>query len=165
MNIQSFPLSRREDLVVQELNDEMLIYDLKKNKAFCLNATSAMVYGFCDGTKSVSDISKAVGTKLNLPVTDELVWLALDQLRDENLLENNRKLESKFEGFSRREAIKKVGLASVIALPVVSSLVAPTAASAQSGCTPVGGSCGAGQPGCCPGSTCIAGVCDDGGTV
>jgi hypothetical protein len=31
------PQSRKNDIVVQDLNGEVLIYDLKANKAFCLN--------------------------------------------------------------------------------------------------------------------------------
>lgn len=31
------PLSRKNDLVVQELDGEVMIYDLNANKAFCLN--------------------------------------------------------------------------------------------------------------------------------
>lgn len=162
MEKQLLPLSHRENLVVQELNGEVLIYDLEKNKAFCLNETSALVYQLCDGTKSVSDIGKAMGAKLELPVADELVWLALDQLKKENLLDDSRKLESKFEGLSRRDVIRKVGLASLVALPVISSLVAPPAAAAQSTtCATLGETCSAPTPACCDPLTCNAGVCVD----
>jgi len=161
MEKQLLPLSHRENLVVQELNGEVLIYDLEKNKAFCLNETSALVYQLCDGTKSVSDIGKAMGEKLELPVADELVWLALDQLKKENLLDDSRKLESKFEGLSRRDVIRKVGLASLVALPVISSLVAPPAAAAQSVRAALGESCGAPDPPCCAGLTCVNGICEE----
>jgi hypothetical protein len=43
------PQGRQDNLVVQELNGEVLIYDLKVNKAFCLNDTSAQVWQACDG--------------------------------------------------------------------------------------------------------------------
>jgi len=159
MEKQLLPLSHRENLVVQELNGEVLIYDLEKHKAFCLNETSALVYQLCDGTKSVSDIGKAMGEKLKLPVADELVWLALDQLKQENLLDDSQKLESKFEGLSRRDAIRKVGLASLVALPVILSLVAPAAAQSTS-CVAAGQPCSAPTPACCPGLVCNAGICE-----
>lgn len=126
------PQSRKNDIVVQDLNGEVLIYDLKSNKAFCLNETSALVWQACDGTKSVSEISQAVSKKLNEPANEDLVWLALDQLKQENLLENSEELVSNFNGMSRREAIRKVGLGTMIALPFISGLVAPTAVQAQS---------------------------------
>ena len=43
------PKARKENLVVQESNGEVLIYDLDTNKAFCLNETSALVWQACDG--------------------------------------------------------------------------------------------------------------------
>ena len=36
------PLSRQDNIVIQELKDEILIYDLQ-NKALCLNQTSATI--------------------------------------------------------------------------------------------------------------------------
>lgn len=127
------PLGRKENIVVQELDGEVLIYNLNDNKAFCLNETSALVWQMCDGNKSVSEISQAVGSKLNAPVSEDLVWLAIDQLKNEKLLANNEEIVPDFNGVSRREVIKKIGLTSMVALPFVSSLVAPKAAQAQSG--------------------------------
>ncbi len=127
------PTSRRDDLVVQDLNGEVLIYDLREHKAFCLNETSALVWQACDGEKNVAEIGRELGKKLNSPANDDLVWLALDQLKKENLIESKEEdFQIDFNGMSRREVIRKVGLASVVALPIISSLVAPTAASAQS---------------------------------
>ena len=126
------PLSRTNDIVVHNLNGEVLIYDLKINKAFCLNETSALVWQACDGTKSVSEISQSLSKKLSEPANEDLVWLALDQLKQENLLANSEEIVSNFSGMSRREVIRKVGLGTMIALPIVSGLIAPTAAMAQS---------------------------------
>ncbi len=128
------PLSRKDEIVVQELNGEVLIYDLRTNKAFCLNETSSLVWEACDGNTSVSDISRSISRKLNAPANDDLVWFALDQLKKEKLIANSDEVISDFEGMSRREVIRKVGLASVIALPVIASLVAPKAAMAASVC-------------------------------
>jgi len=130
--MRTVPQSRQHNLIVQELKDELLVYDLTTNKAFCLNPTSAMIYQLCDGKHSVSDISREISKKLEQPVTEDLVWLAIDQFKEDNLLSNNQEIEIKFDGLSRREVIRKVGFASMIALPVISSLVAPTVAMAQS---------------------------------
>lgn len=144
------PLSRKDDLVVQELNGEILIYDLRENKAFCLNETSALVWQACDGTKSVAEIGHKVGG-------EDIVWLALDELKKERLIEGESVPPSKFDGMSRREVIKKIGIGSMIALPVVASLVAPPAAHAIS-C--VAG--GANQPTGCPcngNGNCASNIC------
>ena len=140
---KKYPLSRQENIVVQELDGEVLIYDLIKNKAFCLNETSALVWNLCDGTKSIAELSNLLGKKLNAPANEDIVWLAIDQLKKEKLIENETELVSPFLGMSRREVIKKVGLGTMIALPIVASLIAPTAAFAQScgGATATGGAC------------------------
>lgn len=155
------PVPRKENVVIQELGGEVLIYDLKTNKAHCLNETSALVWQACDGDRNVSDITKQVSEKLNAPATDDLVWLALDQFKKDELIVNGSEINGFFGGMSRREVIRNVGLASVIALPLVSSLVAPKAASAASvapaacntadaGDTFIGGTC----PQNCAGAAC-----------
>jgi hypothetical protein len=142
MGSKNNPKARGTELVVQELKGELLIYDLNINKTYCLNPTSAAIWNLCDGNNSVADITKQAGKKLKQPVTDDLVWLALDQFKEDNLLDSNQEIEIKFDGSSRREVIRKVGLASMIALPVIASLVAPTAAMATSGGTvPLYGTC------------------------
>lgn len=140
----SKPISRKDNIVIQEIDGETLIYDLSKNKAFCLNETSALIWEMCDGERSVSEISKELSQKLNNPANEDLVWLAIDQLKKENLIANAEELENKFEGMNRREVIKKVGLGTMIALPLVSGLIAPTsihAASVRPGTVPENGSC------------------------
>jgi hypothetical protein len=136
------PISRKGEVVSQVVDNDVLIYDLKRNKAFCLNETSALIWQLCDGEKSVSQISEAVSNQLKSPFSDELVWLALDQLKKENLLENGEIIEAKFANLSRREVVRKIGFASMVALPVIASIVAPTAANAQSNCVAAGGMVG-----------------------
>lgn len=138
---ENFPLSRQHGIVVQNLNGEILIYDLQANQAFCLNETSALVWQMCDGTKNIADISRLVSEKLKQSVSNDLVWLSLDALKKNNLLDENQQIEIDFQGFSRREIIRRVGLASMIALPLISSLVAPSANFAASNCRTVTMSC------------------------
>ncbi len=128
------PKSRKDNLVVQELDGEVLIYDLQNDKALCLNLTSALVWQACDGHKSIAEISDWVGEKLNTANNEDLVWLALDQLKKEKLIENGAEITNQFEGMSRREVVRKIGLSSLIAIPVVASLVAPVAAQTSSIC-------------------------------
>lgn len=126
------PIGRKDEIVVQNLDGEVLIYDLKINKAYCLNETSALVWQMCDGNNSVSDISQELGKKLNASATEDLVWFAIDQLKKEKLIANSEELANNFEGLNRRQVIKKVGLASMIALPIVAGMVAPKAIHAAS---------------------------------
>ena len=135
------PKSRKEDLVVQETNGEVLIYDLRSDKAFCLNETSALVWNACDGSKDVNEIRSEVSKKLKKDADDDLIWLALDQLTEQKLLSSEGSTISPLKGISRREVIKRIGITSAIALPVVLSLVAPKAIMAQT-CLPNGTTAG-----------------------
>lgn len=154
------PTARCQDVVIQELRGELLIYDLKINKAYCLNETAATVYRSCDGSNSITEISRLISINLKSSVSEDLVWLAVDQLADYNLLTNSQELKINFDEQTRRAFIKKVGFASLVTLPLVSSLIAPTAVMAQSGAS-VGGTSTACQPctsnaDCAPGAgTCI----------
>lgn len=134
------PTSRHNNVVVQELENEVLIYDLQSHKAFCLNETSALIWRLCDGTKSVAEINQLISKRFKLALSEDILWLALDQLKQNNLLVEGNELEIKFNGLSRREAIRKAGAASMIALPVIASLIAPSDANAQSSAV-CGGSC------------------------
>ena len=162
MNTSQKPTARREGLVIQETPDEVLVFDLETNQAHCLNQTAAFVWKSCDGQNSVTQIAAAVGLNANQPADENLVWLAIDQLSENNLLE--AKMKADFNNQSRRDVIKKIGLAAVIALPLVSSLVAPTTASAVA-CSGVVASCGNCNDGtACVGAnggngTCQSGVC------
>lgn len=138
MHSTNIPLRRTEDIVVQKSGDELLVYDLSENKAACLNKTSALVLDLCDGTRTVSEIRKSLGKTLKSPVNEDLVILALDQLNKNNLLENGDSLKVNFEDVSRRSIIQKIALSSVIALPIISSIIAPRSAHAQS-CIGTGG--------------------------
>ena len=162
MNIPQYPRARKSGLVVQEVPDEVLVYDLETNKAHCLNKTAAMVWNSCDGNTSISEISNILSRQTKSEVSEDLVWLAIDQLNETNLLENE--VRSKLAGLSRREAIRRIGLASVVVLPVIASLVAPQSAMANISCTctvfagtpPTDNCASLGCPGTCPstGSIC-----------
>jgi hypothetical protein len=125
MNI--LPKARTENLVEQNLGTEILIYDLNIHKAFNLNETSSIVYKACDGKASFDEL------KRQYKFTDDFIFLALDELKKNNLLANNTSYQSPFSGTNRREVIKRVGLATMFALPLITGLIAPTAAQAASG--------------------------------
>lgn len=126
------PFYRSNDLLTQELNGELLIYDLRIDKAYRLNSTLADIWQFCDGKHSVTEISEQISRRQNAAIGEDLIWLGLDQLRKSNLIENGEEIKTTFEGKTRREVIRKIGLASLIALPMLFSVVAPEAVNAAS---------------------------------
>lgn len=130
MNIN--PLARQKDLVVQEMPDEVLVYDMNTSKAHCLNPSAAFIWRACNGQNSVTDIANQFEISGKGKVTEDFVWFAIDQLSENALLENE--FTPKFVGQSRRQVIKKIGLASVAAVPVIASLMAPQNALASGSC-------------------------------
>ena len=133
--MNQLPKLRTEDLVVQELEGETLIYDLINDKALCLNTTSAFVWKNCDGRSSISEIAERLSAETKMDVSDDFVNLAVSQLKKEALLVNPNDIEIGFGGLSRREVIRKIAFSSMVALPLITSVVAPVASLAQS-CVP-----------------------------
>lgn len=154
MNNSQTPEARQDGLVIQDMPEEVLVYDLNTNKAHCLNQTAAFVWKSCDGKNTVTDITSLFSHQTDNDINEDLVWLAIDQLNEKNLLKTQ--MASKFQGESRRSVIKKIGLAAVIALPVVASLAAPTSVLAVVSCACGNNADCAGQAGC-P-ATCNVGV-------
>lgn len=134
MKSGKMPQSRRDNIVIQEFENEVLIYDLSINKAFCLNETSAIIWQECNGKKSVAEISQTLSQKLKSNVSEDLVWLALNQFKKDNLLVESSNFITPLDGLNRREIVKRIGFASIIALPVIASVTAPSAIHAQSNC-------------------------------
>jgi hypothetical protein len=139
----TIPKARKSELVIQELDNEILIYDLQTDKVFSLNETSALVWELATGDRNVTEIAQIVSQKLNFPTNEDLIWLALEQLKKENLIEENSVESSPFIGMKRREIIKKVGLSTLLTLPLIVSLTTPTAAQSGSSsvCSPVSCNC------------------------
>lgn len=101
------PIGLKNNILVRELEAELLLYDLDRDKAFCLNETALLIWNFCDGENSVEDIRSKVGSRLKTPVSEDLIGLALDSLKNEKLLINHRRIEIDFAGLSRRQSNQK----------------------------------------------------------
>jgi hypothetical protein len=149
------PRAKRAKLVVRELADETLVYDVEGHRAHCLNRTAALVWGLCDGEHTVSRIAERAGDRLSARVPEEVVRLALEQLDDRGLLvPGDARPAPSSNLVSRRAMVRRLGLAAAVALPLVTSVISPTPVMAQSPCN---------ETSCPPGTTCQAGVCEPDG--
>ena len=150
MNMQELPKARTNKLIIKELADETLVYDLESDKAHCLNQTAARVWKNCDGQRSVAELSALLAEETNAAVPNEVVWLALDQLQKFDLLEAAPSTPFQFAGMNRRELVRRVGLGA-LALPLIVSISAASA-QAQGSLLPPGRCCG--NPGDCASNGC-----------
>lgn len=154
---QSTPKARKHQLIVQEMEDETLVYDEGNHKAHCLNKAAAFVWKHCDGRTSVAQMTRLMEKQMKSPVTEQAVWLALGQLEKSHLLEGPVARPAQVALMSRRALVRQIGMAAAITVPLVTSIVAPTATEAQTmTCAGNGQSCET-LP-CCPGFTCD-GIC------
>src|SRR5215510_13983365 len=92
------PTARKKDIVTQEADNEILVYDLKTQKAHCLNQISAAIWMKCDGRTSVETMVADLSNEIRAKISDEVVLLALNQLSKAKLLDNFDETQTGFGG-------------------------------------------------------------------
>jgi hypothetical protein len=122
---------RAETVHVEQLGEELCIYDWQRKEVHALNATAAQVWQQCDGQTSPAQIAARLQAHLDTPHAEELVWLSLHRLEKAHLLERAVVRGSGHTVLSRRQFLKAMGVAAAL-LPVVRSIVAPAPVAAQS---------------------------------
>jgi hypothetical protein len=131
----TYPITRREDVIVEEVDGELLLYDEPQELACRLNRTAFRVWESCDGTHSVTDLVDVLRAEVGDVADEDLVRVTLDSLDEHGLiLSGYAHQKGKAGRLSRRRFIARAGAvgAAAAALPVVQAIVAPTSAAAQS---------------------------------
>jgi hypothetical protein len=145
----SLPRARARGLKVEQLDDELVVYDNEQHRAHSLTAAAAAVWKRCDGRTSIKDISRAVAAEFDLPPNLDMIWRALRQLDHAGLLDPPQEelntvdlpdtpSDKSSEGREndgaavRGAARRKLGWAAAAAIPLVVSIAIPAPALAQS---------------------------------
>lgn len=149
------PRARTSELITRQVGAEMLVYDRDSRKAHCLNPTAALVWAYCDGQTTVAEMARLLSAEMKTPVVDEFVWFALTQLRNSHLLQKPWPEPAKTPRISRRSLVKHLGIAAAVTVPLVTTIIAPTAVAAAT-CFPVSAACTAN-------SDCCSNNCADNG--
>ena len=119
------------NLTIEELPDELMIFDSNRNKAFCLNQTAAFVWKHADGSRTVDEIADLMTKQMGKPITREMIEFSLNILAKDGLLEAPAASTPIAPGLTRRAVLQKFGLGAM-ALPVVTVLlVSPARAHAS----------------------------------
>jgi Coenzyme PQQ synthesis protein D (PqqD) len=147
------PAARAEDLIVQKMADEVLVYDQQRHQAHCLNQTAALVWRALDGESTAGEVAARLSQQEGVEIGTAVVEMAVAELSRSGLLAAAVEAKS---GLSRREMMKRVGVGAAVALPVVVSVVAPRAAQAATLLPP-------GSP-CSSPAQCSSGICQPNNT-
>lgn len=155
MNSSERFVARVGDLLVEEVGDELVIYDRRADVAHCLGSVAGLVWHECEKGASLDEIAgRLVADDIVSSDEDasELAQAALAELVEKNLIETSGAGASLV---SRRQALRTmagVGAAAVVA-PLIVSAAVPRSASAH-GSLPT---CKATGVACTPASTANAG--------
>jgi hypothetical protein len=151
------PLARSEGLIIESLEDEVLVFDLKSQKSHCLNRTAVLIWKHCDGQTNIAQMSRILNRDLGAPISEQAIWLGLKQLAGAHLLQERLKTPTNIAKVSRRELIRRVGLTAAATLPLILTITAPTA-KAQGSCLPRDAACTLNSQ-CCSGNCRGNGLC------
>ena len=125
------PSAREDHLVVRELLEETLVYDLETDRAHCLSPIAARVWRLCDGKRTVSDLASRLRAGGQTDANEDMVWIALERLGRSRLLRERPVRPGQPLNLARRRVVMR-GLRAAGLLPFIISIVAPTASQAQS---------------------------------
>src|SRR5260221_2360703 len=103
----ALPRARKVGLVIKELPDETLVYDLERDEAHCLTQTAALVWKCCDGKTTVAKTAGLLHEQLHTSVNADVVWLAIKQLQRFHLVESSDNDTVVMPTVSRRNLVLK----------------------------------------------------------
>jgi hypothetical protein len=127
------PRARQSNLFSEEIHGECVIYDNRNKKAHHLNPTMSWVWSHCDGSRTIDELVAALHSDTGCDDARSLITSGLRQLMEANLLEpesvDRTALGVQRSTVSRRTAVV-TGVS--IAVPMMTSILAPTPAAAKS---------------------------------
>jgi len=119
------PLALKRDIFVENLPEEVVLYDKSNNKVHRLDKTAAAIWESCDGTRTVDELTHIAGVKLGAVSDRKVVLQALAELEKADLLEAGSVMIPDAGLTFRREAVGKIALAGTA---LVATIVAATPA-------------------------------------
>ena len=128
--VVSRPVARSERLLVENVGDEAVIFDLETRASHALKPLAAAVYTYADGLNSVAEIAELASYRLATPVTEAEVAEVVAVLGELELV----KAQASVSGLSRRDALKTFAAVGAGAA-LITTVSASAAAAATTGQT------------------------------
>ena len=125
------PRPREDRLVVRDLPEETLVYDLENHRAHCLSPMAARVWRLCHRNRTAREIAAVLRADGFVSADEDAVWLALERLRKARLLLDPVVRTGKAPNLARRRMLMQSLRAASLA-PFVTSILAPSPAQAAS---------------------------------
>ncbi len=150
-SVKRLPQARYKQLLVQDLEDEILVYDLRSHRAYCLNAMAARIWKACDGKTTVAAIAAQLASHHKGSIGLDVIHLGLYNLARSGLLDEWPSWLPAKGAVSRRDLLRELGKTAAVIAPVVAALAVPNASQAATCPCPgirSGDSC-LGCVGCC----------------
>lgn len=133
------PRAPRERFLVSHVDDEIVLFDPATERYHHLNPAAALVWERCDGERDEEALGDALAASMDAESPRRIVEEALRQLRSAGLLEPVEDAGSAENpvgapGMDRRRALRRMAAvgAAAVALPLVTTLAAPSPAVARS---------------------------------
>ena len=127
------PRSLWRHVSIQQIGAETLVYDELRHKAFCLNESSSVIWRLADGEHTIEQMKVEASVELKTEVSEEFVLFALEQLRDDGLVEPFARIVDG-PAMSRRALLRTLGVSGALLVPMIAAVLAPPAAQAYNGC-------------------------------
>ncbi|WP_103125542.1 PqqD family protein [Nostoc cycadae] len=133
------PVARTENLLIQEVGEELIVYDETRDTAHCLSAIAVRVWYLCNGQNTVETIARLLQEEFEFPPNQKVDWhglvqLTLAELEQFHLLDAAVTEPLNSPQTSRRQVLKKVSLVGGFAIgslfPAIKSIIVPTPAMA-----------------------------------
>ena len=119
---------KQKNVISRMVGNELILYDERTHIAHCLNEVACEIWFGCEQHRSAAQVLDQV--RLRWPgIGEDSVTVAFDELIAVGLLEPTTDPGSVL--LSRRQAVRRI-MTAAAAVPVITSMLVPTAAAAQS---------------------------------
>jgi hypothetical protein len=130
---EALPFALTTGFTAEEIDGGgLIIFDEQGEQVLGLNRSAALVWRSCDGNRSVSDLVEVLTAELGEQADRDQVLIALDELEKHGLIDSGyERRDPNAARLSRRQFIRRVGIAAAVAVgvvPVVHSLAVPSPA-------------------------------------
>ena len=133
------PKARREQLVQEQLDGELLIYNTETHRVTCLTETAAFIWGLCDGETTLSAAEEQLRLRFGADGHPDILRATLGELESQNLLVDPAPRGTSRRAFVRAAAASVVAASVLVPRPAGAMSLLPDGAPVPGGCVGMNG--------------------------